>query len=738
MLQRSHEDGWRLEVGSMQLAYNYHSLLPLLALVVALFLVVRVMRHRTMSIALTFSVLMLAIAWWSFSVVLEHAGVGLPAKTLWMKMSYFGIVVVPAAWLVLTLQYSGREKWLTRRSLALLAMVPIITLAMVSTNDVYHLMWKDIWLDTSFSPPVDAVTHGVGFWFQAVYSYLLILLGTLALLRVFLQSSAIYRKQVGVMLVASTVPWVANFLYIGRVGLFSEVDPTPLAFAVTGAAFFWGLFRFQLLDVMPIAQEAIFRNMADGVVVVDTHDRVVELNPAAQRIVKRTRSEAVGQPYSLVVPGEVGQLDLKSEVPESQTVISMGEGQTLRYYEVNVTPILTKGQPSGHLVLLHDDTGRVKIEADARERLRLETELIERQRSEQTLRASEAKFRNLVENAAIGIVVSLPDGRVLSANRALLEVFGYDSEEDIRKKSVVELYAKASDRRRLLRLIEKTRVAKGYEVRMKRKDGTTFWASLNVITQIAESGEKQFLSLVEDVTDRKRFETDLAESRENLRLLAQRVEQAREDERTTIARELHDQVGQTFTALKLDIHRLNRAMENENAETNAMFDGMVSMVDAGADDVRRISSELRPGALDDLGLAGAIDWQLDQFRVRSDVVFTFDCGEGEFALEAAQTTALFRVFQELVTNAVRHADAKTVNVSLREEGGMCILIVADDGCGIDNRVIAERSSLGIVGMTERLLPYGGELRIEGVPGKGTTARVTMPVDSRRRSLDIRG
>jgi PAS domain S-box-containing protein len=597
---------------------------------------------------------------------------------------------------------------------------------MVWTNPIFHLMWLDIRLDTSYSPPVDAVIHNVGFWIQAGYSYLLILLGTVALLTVYLRSTGIYRKQVGAMLLASLVPWVANFLYIAHIEPFTDIDPTPLAFAVSGAALFWGLFRLQLLDIMPVAHEAVFRNMTDGVIVVDARGRITELNPAAQAIIGRSRSEIVGQSYRHNVPEQIGSLELTAESSELPSVVALGEGPRVRHYRIEVSRITTRGQFRGHLVLLHDDTGRIKTEAETRERVRLEAELIERLRAEQTLRVSESKFRNLVENAATGIVVSSRDGRILSANRAALRDFGYESEDDIGETPAAELFVNPDDAQRLAGPMENKGIARGFDVRMKRKDGGSFWASLSVISQVGESGEWQYLAMVDDVTDRKQAENELAKSREELRLLAQRVEQAREEERTSIARELHDQVGQTFTALKLDIRRLRRSPGAESPEVLALLDGMDSMVSTGADDVRRISSELRPGALDDLGLAGAIDWQLDQIRSRTDIAFTLSHSEEVSGLDSARSTALFRIFQELITNVVRHAGATKVDVSLRHENGELVLDVVDDGCGMDTDKIDDRHSLGIVGMKERLLPYGGKLHIEGVAGKGTSVRVTMP------------
>jgi PAS domain-containing protein len=241
---------------------------------------------------------------------MEHLSLDLPAKVFWMKMSYFGITAMPIAWLVFTLQYTNREKWLTRRNLAILIILPVITLVIVWTNNIHHLIWKDIWLDTSLSSPVDAVTHNTWFWVYATYAYSLLLLGTLCLLGLFRQSSGIYRKQAGTLLLAAFMPWAGNILFIAGIRPFSLVDPTPLAFAVTGVAFFWGLSRLQLLDIMPIAHEAILRSMVDGVIVLDTRQRIIELNPAAEHIIDRKRAEVIGQPYNRVLPGQAGLLEL--------------------------------------------------------------------------------------------------------------------------------------------------------------------------------------------------------------------------------------------------------------------------------------------------------------------------------------------------------------------------------------------------------------------------------------------
>jgi PAS domain S-box-containing protein len=694
---------------------------------VALYTVMRVVRYRGDPVASSFLVLMAALAVWSLAVGLERASVGLPAKVFWLKMSYFGILSVPPLWVVLTLRYVRAERWLTRRALVLMAIIPAITLVMVWTNEAHHLMWQDIWLDTSFSSPVDDVTHGAWFWFQAAYSYLLVVFGTLVLAREFVRQTGIHRKWVGIMLLGALVPWVANLLYITPVPVFDVLDPTPLAFVITGLVFSLGLVRLRLFNIMPVAHEAVFAHMSDGVVVLDTDGVVVELNPAAESIIGLHRSEAIGRAYGSVFPALAGRLEFTSEYTDSQFAVSLGHGDATRHFTVSPSSIAGKGQFNGCLLLLHDDTERVRTESAVRERIRLEAELLERQRSEQLLRASEAKYRNLVQNAGSGILVSDVDGRILTANRAALTLFRYATEEAIAAASAEQFFVNADDVKRLLEPIGQMGVARGFEVPMRRRDGTVFWAALNVIVQTTESGESQYLVIVDDATARKQAERELAASRQNLRLLAQRLEEAREDERTSLARELHDQVGQTFTAIRMDLGRVMRRLGPNEQEAKALLDGITQMVDEGTNDVRRISSELRPGALDDLGLEGALEFYLEQTGPRAGFDFTFDCDGEPCGLDASRSTALFRVFQELVTNVVRHSGASRVDVSLGHSENSCVLTVSDNGCGIDTSEANTSRSLGIVGMRVRLLPYDGELYFCGEPGTGTTARVTMPL-----------
>jgi two-component system sensor histidine kinase UhpB len=208
---------------------------------------------------------------------------------------------------------------------------------------------------------------------------------------------------------------------------------------------------------------------------------------------------------------------------------------------------------------------------------------------------------------------------------------------------------------------------------------------------------------------------------EQLRALSMRIEAVREEERTTIAREIHDELGQALTALKLDLAALGR----EDARLTARAKTLAAATDVILDQVRRISSELRPGVLDHLGLGAAIEWQAQEFERRTSTPCRL-VARGDASLDPRTSTAVFRIFQEALTNVARHADAKEVEIVLQTNDELVSLEVRDDGRGITPEEIASRRSLGLLGMRERVQALGGELTIAGEAGVGTTLSLRVP------------
>jgi signal transduction histidine kinase len=212
----------------------------------------------------------------------------------------------------------------------------------------------------------------------------------------------------------------------------------------------------------------------------------------------------------------------------------------------------------------------------------------------------------------------------------------------------------------------------------------------------------------------------------DLRALAARVQSVQEEEQRRIARDIHDELGQALTALKMDLSWLaNRVADNPPALEKTR--SMSSQIDGMVHTVRDLTARLRPEALDELGLPAAIKWQAREFQLRAGIRCNVSLPADELVLDQERATALFRIFQELLTNVVRHAAATKVDVVLRRVDNLLLLEVNDDGQGIVETAIRSPSSLGLLGMRERAAPFGGRLEIAARRGKGTSARVLIPV-----------
>ncbi|MBI4206765.1 MAG: response regulator [Betaproteobacteria bacterium] len=241
-------------------------------------------------------------------------------------------------------------------------------------------------------------------------------------------------------------------------------------------------------------------------------------------------------------------------------------------------------------------------------------------------------------------------------------------------------------------------------------------------------------ALTREVAERRVTEERLRESEENLRALAAHLQSVREEEQIRIAREIHDELGQALTGLKMDLTWLAGGLRAEQKGLIEKTTAMFRLIDGTIRSVRRIASGLRPEVLDEIGLAAAISWQARDFQVRSGIRCKVDLLADGLELDQARSTAAFRIFQEVLTNVARHAHATRVEVRMGVEADMLWLKVQDNGRGITEAKINSPKSLGFLGMRERVLPFDGEIEIEGQRGKGTTVTIRIPLRAPRRRL----
>jgi len=340
--------------------YTPYTLLLLAVAAMALLLALYMWRRRDATGAKAVAALMLAVFAWSLGYAFELGESGLGVKVLWAKFEYLGIATIPAAWLVFALQYAGREKWVTRRNLMLLAVLPLVTLVLVFTNEAHGLIWSRTAVDGSGVFLI--LDHGPFFWVYWIYSYVLLILGTYFLISFLLRAPGLYRRQTWALLLGACAPWVGNGMYVMGINPLPGVDLTPFAFLFTGAALSLGLFRLKLLDIIPVARDAVIEGMNDGVIVVDSRGRIVDLNPAARRVPRLSAAEAVGKPLSEVEPG-IGALLEGLDAEETQKEITLAVEQQRRDYEVAISTLRNRrGDLTGRLMVLRDVTERKKTE----------------------------------------------------------------------------------------------------------------------------------------------------------------------------------------------------------------------------------------------------------------------------------------------------------------------------------------------------------------------------------------
>ena len=380
---------------------------------------------------------------------------------------------------------------------------------------------------------------------------------------------------------------------------------------------------------------------------------------------------------------------------------------------------------------------RTRELAAANEELR--REIAERQQAEAALRQSETRLRLVLETLPVGVAVTNRAGDIVLINAASKRIWGgtiaggrerweqtkgywHDSGQSIAPESWASVRALSNGETTLNELI----------------DIETYDGQRKIIRNSAapvRDSEGLIVGAVivnEDVTNRVRAEERLKETSEQLRSLSARLQSAREEESKRIAREIHDELGGALTALRWDLEAVGDVISEASASSQlaalrSKIEAMITLTETILDTVRRLASELRPMALDELGLVEAIEWQALQFQTRTGIAVEYECPQEKVDLNSEQSTAVFRILQETLTNVLRHAQATKVTITVKQESGEFFLAIKDNGRGIKESEKSGAHSLGLLGMRERAHLIGAQIDIIGIEGKGTLVAMRIPI-----------
>lgn len=312
-------------------------------------------RERSQPGATPLVVMLAGQCWWSAFLIFQLQAETLEAKLLWVNLSWIGVVVIPVAWLLFALAYTGRDQYLRPRYVALLSIVPAITVIIAMTGEYHDLLYVESALVERGGRVMLAQTGGPWFWLAAGYTYLLGLLGSIPLLGLVRSDAVSFRGQGVALLVGTLAPWASNALFLAGAIPSSVVDPTPIAFSISGVAYFGALTRFRLFGTSPSpnrrARRIVFERMHEGAIVVDNHDNVVDMNENVASILDVAPREALGSPASEVVPG-YDQLPVDGKAPDYVTIGGDGGNQ---FYDVTSTRIGDlHGRTIGRVITFHD------------------------------------------------------------------------------------------------------------------------------------------------------------------------------------------------------------------------------------------------------------------------------------------------------------------------------------------------------------------------------------------------
>jgi PAS domain S-box-containing protein len=351
-------------------------------------------------------------------------------------------------------------------------------------------------------------------------------------------------------------------------------------------------------------------------------------------------------------------------------------------------------------------------------------DITERKRMHELLELAVTEWRTTFDAISDAVCLLDREGRIKRCNNAMMKVIGKPFSEIV-DRTCWEVFHGISTPPQGCPLVSVEETHQR-ETEVFLKDNR--W--LNISVDPLHDEEGNFLGAVHitsDITERIQSEEELHSSHEQLRNLAVYLESVREQERTKIAREIHDELAQDLTALKMDLSWLENRLPRDQMQLGVKTRSMGGLIDTIIQTVKRISAELRPGVLDDLGLVAAIEWQADEFQERTGITCRVTVDPVDLTVEKDRSTAIFRIFQETLTNIARHAGASRITVKIKKKARTLTLRVTDNGAGITDEQINDSKSFGLIGMRERVHPWGGQVRIKGTPGEGTSVEVEVPV-----------
>jgi len=668
---------------------------------------------------------------WGISYILELAAMDMQSKMFWAIIKFVGVVASPVAWLTFAFEYTGRRAWINARRLAMLSIIPLTSIILLATNESHQLFWasKDLVVEGGFHLLV--TTYGPWFWVHAAYTYTLIMVGLVLIIRALLRWPAQYRGQMIWILLSTLTPLIANAITIFQI-LPILIDLTPFAFTVTGIGMVYALFRHRLLDIAPIARDIIIEGMKDGMIVVDANRRIVDINQAAREIIGISgEKQPIGKQLADVLSPWADLVTKYRDISEAEDEINIGEGEDQRWYEFHLSTLKDENNlPIGRVITARDIT--------------------DRKQAEYLLQESEARFRQIVENASDLIYRVDMEGNVTYANPAVLLAMGFEEEEEVLGRHYLDLVVPHM-RHKAKRIYQHQLVSKTNntynEFIALTADGRELWFGQNV--ELIYNGEYivEFQAVARDITVVKQAQDALRIARDQ----ALEASRAKTQLLSKVSHELRTPLGgilgyaellqgNTFGELSQRQHKaVNEIVESADYLTN-MVNELLDEAQLRSSTATLIEKNFAPFNLIQSAISG-----LDILAQKKGLSFSVQIDPNLPQEIFGDDRRIRQIVINLIGNAIKFTKEGSVqlNVSRPDEHHWEIQ-VADTGIGIpkneqvvifepfrqlNSSVTRDNRGVGLgLSITKQLVELmHGRIVLESEPDIGTTFIVLRPI-----------
>ena len=658
--------------------YGIYAILLLISSTITIYLAFYSWNKRLNPNAFYFSIVLIAVSIWSISEAFEMASLDIATKIIFSQISYIGIVLIGPFFLLFTMSYTGHKKWLKNQFIGLLMVVPIIVLFLVATNGWFGLIWPTI-IPTSNQPGAILIyNHGVGFYVNTLYTYILITVGILLLLQSIIRSPKLFQKQSVIILIAAIIPIVANAIYILQSSPIPGLDITPFAFTITGILVAYSIFKYKLLDIVPIAYNKLFDKMGSGALVIDSEKRIVDINDAAKQILE-INQKLIGKNVEekLETFNELYPLDEIESESKKEILI---EKPKMMWLNTQITVLESEKQLLGWLITFTDISAR-KI-------------------AENLLKKSEKEYRNLVDNALVGVYKTDLNGNILFTNDAMAHMMGYNSKDDFEEYKSYLMYENPGDRNYILNKLKMDGIIEKHEVNLKKKNGDVITVLLN-----SKLEGKVMSGMIMDITVMKDAEKQIKNSLE---------------EKEMLLREIHHRVKNNLMVISSLLSLQSRYIKDEayknifkESQNRARSMALIHELLYQSSDLKRINFGTFIKTLTNELFKIYIANQ-DLIELNIDV-------KEEVMVDINTAIPLGLIVNELVSNSMKHAfpDGRRgeIKISFKQLDYKYTLIVEDDGTGLPKGIdFKSTNSLGLRIVNSLTEQIDGELTLDNSMG----------------------